>query len=131
MFVTPGTDGSLALYTEAGFSELGEQLAKGSPIGQNVRAFSRLFYGQAQRVEVDRQGRLRIPQSLLELAGCHKEVVLLGVGDHLEIWDRTRWNEYVSQTQPHYDRIAEQAFEGGVAKAANLAEDQSRPAQPR
>lgn len=61
VYVAPGTDGSLALYTEDAFSRLAEQLAS---IPRQVRTsapFSRLFYSQAERVEIDRQGRIRIP----------------------------------------------------------------------
>ncbi|MCH2130816.1 MAG: hypothetical protein MK179_16865, partial [Pirellulaceae bacterium] len=52
-YLAPGTDGSLALYPEAAFSELATRLATKSPTAQDVRAFTRLFYGQAQRVEVE------------------------------------------------------------------------------
>src|SRR5690349_18148485 len=68
LYLAPGTDGSLALYTEEAFTRLGQQLAQGSPVGQDTRAFSRLFYAQAQAVEVDSQGRIRIPTELASLA---------------------------------------------------------------
>src|SRR5262245_14871461 len=64
LYVAPGTDGSLALYTEEAFARLAERLAGASPAGQDVRTFSRLFYARAQRVELDRQGRIRIPMEL-------------------------------------------------------------------
>ncbi|MCP4190280.1 MAG: division/cell wall cluster transcriptional repressor MraZ [Planctomycetaceae bacterium] len=110
IYVAPGTDGSLALYTEASFSQLAEQLSASPQTGQDVRAFSRLFYSQAQRIELDRQGRLRIPPELVELAALAKEVVLVGVRDHLELWDRQRWQTYVLEKQNNYDRLAENAL---------------------
>ena len=109
-YVAPGTDGSLALYTEEAFSQLAEQLGQSPPTGRDVRAFSRLFYAQAQRAQLDRLGRVRIPPELAELAGLGKEAVLLGVRDHLELWDRGRWEAYRQDRQPHYDQIAERAF---------------------
>jgi MraZ protein len=75
-----------------------------------VRDFGRLFYARAQATELDAQGRVRIPAELAALAGLDKEAVLVGVQDHLELWDRTRWEHYVSQKQSHYDQIAEAAF---------------------
>jgi MraZ protein len=111
LYVTPGTDGSLSLYTEAALSQLAERLAAASPNGQDVRAFGRLFYARAQAVELDRQGRVRIPPELAQLAGLANEAVLLGVQDHLELWDRTRWESYVVQRQVRFDEIAEAAFE--------------------
>lgn len=86
VYVTPGTDGSLTLYTEAAFQSLGERLAQNPPTRQDVRAFSRLFYGQAQHADIDRQGRIRIPPELATLAKLQTEVVLVGVQDHVEIW---------------------------------------------
>ncbi|MDG2385280.1 MAG: division/cell wall cluster transcriptional repressor MraZ [Pirellulaceae bacterium] len=110
IYVAPGTDGSLTLYTEESFSQLAKQLSASPQTGQDVRAFSRLFYSQAQRIELDRQGRLRIPPELVELAGLAKEVVLVGVRDHLELWDRQGWQTYVLEKQNNYDRLAENAF---------------------
>jgi MraZ protein len=109
-YIAPGTDGSLAIYPEDSFSTLAEQLATASPVGPDVRAFSRLFYAQAQRAELDRNGRLRIPAELAQLASLGREVVLLGVRDHIELWDRIQWDEYLSNKQPQYDDIAESAF---------------------
>jgi MraZ protein len=111
LYVTPGTDGSLALYTEEALAELARRLAQASPNATDVRAFSRLFYARAQAVELDSQGRVRIPPELATLAGLGKEAVLVGVLDHLELWDRSRWEQYVAQRQNEYDRIAEAAFE--------------------
>ena len=111
IFVAPGTDGSLAIYAEKAFSRLAERLAEASPTRQDVRAFTRLFYAQAQQVELDVQGRARIPPELAAWAGLQKEVVLLGVQDHLELWAADRWAAYLAEKQPHYDRIAEAAFD--------------------
>jgi MraZ protein len=110
LYAAPGTDGSLALYTEESFSRLAQQLGASPPTGQDVRAFSRLFYAQAQRLEVDRQGRVRIPPELVQLAGLEKDVMLVGVRDHLELWNRQRWDAYLAQQQTQYDQLAERAF---------------------
>lgn len=110
LFIAPGTDGSLSIYTEEGFSALGQQLAQASPTGQDVRAFSRLFYARAKAVQLDSQGRIRVPSDLVLLVSLSKEVVLLGVRDHVELWDKSRWEEYEAGKQGHYDEIAEKAF---------------------
>jgi len=111
LYLAPGTAGSIALYTEGVFAQLAAEMGRHSPAGQDVRAFSRLFYAQAQRVELDRQGRLRIPSELCSFVQANKEVVLLGVRDHLELWERSRWEAYLAAMQPHYDQIAERAWE--------------------
>lgn len=110
VYIAPGTDQSLALYTEEAFARLADRLAQASPTGQDVRTFNRLFYARAQRVELDTQGRVRIPPELAELARLDKEVVLLGVQDHVEVWAADRWKSYLAERQGHYDEIAEAAF---------------------
>ncbi len=110
LFVGPGTDGSLAIYTEEALECWGKRLELAPPTQRNVRAFMRLFYAQAQRVELDRQGRIRIPAELAALARLGKEAVLLGVQDHLELWAADRWRAYAAEMQTRYDEIAEAAF---------------------
>jgi MraZ protein len=112
LYVTPGTDGSLAIYTEGALERLAGRLALASPTRQQVRDFRRLFYARAQRVELDRQGRIRLPQGLADLAQLAGEAVLVGVQDHLELWAPERWEAYLKEKQAHYDEIAEAAFGG-------------------
>jgi MraZ protein len=141
LFLTPGTDGSLALYAEADFARMADRLAAQSPTAHDVRTFGRLLYAQTQSAELDGQGRLRVPPELARLANLGREVVLLGVGDHIELWDKTRWDEYLQASQPTYDQLAESAFGGDVVKpGASLTqrsdhqfpnEPAERPVQPR
>ena len=110
LFITPGTDRSLAIYTQEVLEELGSTLAQTNPVAQDTRAFSRLFYAQAQPAEIDRQGRLRIPPELARLSIVSSEVMLLGVRDHIELWDAGAWDSFLAKAQPSYDEIAERAF---------------------
>jgi MraZ protein len=113
LYLAPGTDGSLSLYPEKAFTRMADRLSESSPAGQDVRAFSRLFFAQAEGVEADSQGRFRVPPTLFEQAGLKDEVVLIGVRDHIEIWDVERWDAYFAAKQENYDQIAEKAFEAG------------------
>ena len=110
MYVAPGTDGSLVLFTETDFARFAERLESTSPTQQDVRAFVRLFYSQARRADVDRQGRIRIPVELAEKAQLKKEVMLLGVRDHLELWDQQLWQQYSAHKSAEYDNLAEAAL---------------------
>jgi MraZ protein len=112
VFLAPGSDGSLALFPEASFEQLAQRLAAASPAAMEVREYRRMFYARATRAELDRQGRLRLPQELADFAGLVRDVVLLGVQDHVELWDRDRWTAYLGSRQERYDAIAEAAFGG-------------------
>ncbi len=110
LYVAPGTDGSLAIYPEETFARWGDRLMDAPPTQKDVRAFARLFYSRVQRIELDQQGRIRIPSQLATLAKLGKEVVLLGVQDHLELWAAEPWNRYLIEQQARYDDIAEAAL---------------------
>jgi MraZ protein len=136
LVLTPGTDGSLALFPQQTFAELTAKLAARSPTSQDVRAFSRLLYAQSQGVEIDSQGRIRLPAELTRLAGLESEVILLGVGDRIELWNRARWEAYLADLQPRYDQLAESALsDAPVSSSATTNTTEApapvRPLQPR
>jgi MraZ protein len=114
LFVTRNTDNSLSLYTEQGLMAMAQRLTPASPVQHDVRNFSRLFYSQTERVEVDSQGRFRIPPTLAQMAGLSKDMIMIGVGDHVELWDKQRWEEYSAKHSPNFDELAEKAFEYGT-----------------
>src|SRR5262245_29109001 len=135
LILTLGTDGSLALYSQAAFAGVAQRLAARSPTGHDVRAFSRLLYAQSQSVEVDSQGRIRLPAELARAAQLEQDVVLLGVGDHVELWNKSRWEAYLANLSPRYDELAESALSDALP-AANLEQAVSPPSaalpsQPR
>lgn len=110
LFIAPATDGALAVFPEVAFAQLVDRLAVGSPAARDVRDYRRLFFSQATSTKLDRQGRLRIPSALVEWAKLEGEVVLLGVQDHVELWNRTAWEQYSAERRDRYDQIAEAAF---------------------
>ena len=110
LFITPGTDRSLVIYTAEVLEQIGQTLGTLSPAAKETRAFSRLFYAQAHPADVDRQGRLRIPPELAKLSGIADEVVVLGVRDRIELWDTRAWDAFLEKTQPSYDDLAESVF---------------------
>ena len=64
-----------------------------NPVSRERRQLTRYFAGNSWDVELDSAGRVTLNQALLEHAGIQKDVVIVGNLDHLEIWDRDRWNE--------------------------------------
>lgn len=119
LYLAPGTDGALSLYPETAFAELGRRLGGASPHARNVRDYARLFFARAAAVRLDKQGRLRIPTDLAELAKLESEVVLVGVQDHVELWPRAAWETYVAERSARYDEIAESAFAPPTTEATD------------
>jgi MraZ protein len=110
LFVTPGPDQCLWLYTQAGLEELAAKLDQTPATDAEARVFRRLYFAQTEAVDLDKAGRILIPDRLLQFAGMQHEVVLIGVRDHLELWDGERWQQYLAQNAPRFDAVAEGAF---------------------
>ena|SRR5262245_48222146 len=112
LYVTPGADQTLWLYDARGLQTLSSKLDQTPATDSEARVFRRLFFAQVEAVEIDRQSRILIPDRLVEFAGLEHEVVLLGVQDHLELWNAARWREYEARNAPRFDAVAESAFLG-------------------
>lgn len=111
LFLTPGTDQCLELHTDASLNELALKTSQSSAGSRNIRSFSRLFYARAEQCDVDKQGRIRIPSSLAQIASFAKDVVFVGVGFHWEIWDQQRWQAYLNENQEGFDLLSETTFD--------------------
>jgi MraZ protein len=111
LFVTPGPDQCLWLFTQQGLEALAEKLDQSPATDAEARVFRRLYFAQTEAVDLDRTGRVLIPDRLVQFAGLRHEVVLIGVRDHLELWDAERWQQYLAHHGPRFDAVAEGAFQ--------------------
>lgn len=112
--VTRGLDNCLFLYTKKEWEKLAEKLAT-LPISQsNSRAFSRLMLAGAMDVEVDKQGRVVLPEYLRTFAGLKKNTVIAGLYNRVEIWEESKWAVYKQQTETNSNEIAEKMAELGI-----------------
>jgi len=111
LFVTPGPDQCLWVYTQQGLERLADRLDQAPATDAEARVFRRLYFAQTEAVDLDRSGRILIPERLGQFASLQRDVVLIGVRDHLELWDAARWQEYLAQHAPRFDQVAEGAFE--------------------
>ena len=112
--VTRGLDNCLFLYTKTEWQKLATKLAA-LPISQaNSQAFSRLMLAGAMDIDVDKQGRVILPEYLRKFAGLKKELVLAGLYNRIEIWDVKNWESYKGQTEAQSGNIAERMGELGV-----------------
>jgi MraZ protein len=71
-------------------------LAELPPLSPRLNDLERFFYGSSQDAELDAAGRVMVPGFLCEHAGLEREVVVVGVGDRLELWSSARWVEHRS-----------------------------------
>jgi len=85
-----------------------EEKVKNLPtLSKEGRAFFRFFYSSGIDCEIDKHGRLLIPQSLRDYANLQKDVVLVGSGKKIEIWNKQRWEEEFRKSQENFDRVTD------------------------
>ena len=110
--VTKGLDGCLFVYDYTEWTAFEEKL-KSLPItNKDARKFTRFFLAGAAEVEVDKQGRILVPNVLREFAELNKDVVLIGVASRIEIWSKERFEGIASYDD--MDEIAEHMEEYGL-----------------
>jgi MraZ protein len=106
--ITRGLDGCLFAYRRPDWDRLVEsQLATLDPLSQEGRRIHRFFFSGAAEADIDRQGRVMVPRELIEHAGLSREVVVAGVNDRLEIWDRAAWRKELAAVEGSAEDVAE------------------------
>ncbi len=90
-YCVPWSGGKLMLYTEARFQELAERGRGTLTPGEDEAGLEANFFGLTERLEMDSAGRINIPRLHLDLTGIGSEVVMIGSGRRLEVWDRQAW----------------------------------------
>lgn len=105
-FVVFGLNRKPWIYTERAYEQLAEQVPADISPGDEMLMYDQLTFALANRVEMDKQGRVLIPEKTMRRTGLAKdmEVTLLGARDHFEVWPRKEWNDFVNANQ---DRIAD------------------------
>jgi MraZ protein len=110
LFLAQGLDKCLWIYDQGDLERLAEKLDQAPAADGEARVFRRLFFAQMEAVDIDRVGRVLIPDRLAAFAELKQEVVLIGARDRLELWDAARWQHYLDQHSPRYDAVAEASF---------------------
>ena len=110
--LTKGLDGCLSIYPMDEWKAFEEKLRALPLTNKNARTFTRFFVAGATNCELDKQGRILVPQTLREFAGLEKEVVLTGNLDRIEIWSKEKWSENCNYDD--MDNIAESMQDMGI-----------------
>ena len=98
VFLSRAMDNCISLYPAQTYTEMADAALSQirNPLSQQGRELRRLLYGNALETELDSAGRVMLTPKFLAHAGIDREVVITGVGDCLELWDRSTWEGYES-----------------------------------
>ncbi|MDD7543526.1 MAG: division/cell wall cluster transcriptional repressor MraZ [Peptoniphilaceae bacterium] len=113
-YITRGMENCLFIYDRSEWEKMDERIRSLRLTAKAARGFSRLFYAGAMEVSCDRQGRFLIPPHLRAFASIDKEVVIIGVSNRIEVWDKEKWDEYLASDSMDYDDLTETLEEEGV-----------------
>ncbi|MBO6261563.1 MAG: division/cell wall cluster transcriptional repressor MraZ [Bacilli bacterium] len=108
VYIMKGFEGSLSLYDESGYQKLVNEFTRLSFNQQKVRDYLRLQFASTYEMEVDKLGRVQLPSALLTKYNISKEVLVLGIGDHIEVWDKAKYEEYENSIRDNFESIAEE-----------------------
>ncbi|NLP30161.1 MAG: division/cell wall cluster transcriptional repressor MraZ [Clostridiales bacterium] len=111
--MTKGLDNCLFIYSLEEWKKFEDKLKNLPVASKDARAFVRYFFSSAVECEIDKQGRLTIPQNLRSHGKIEKEVVIIGVMSRVEVWSKQEWDKYGTETLC-YDDIAEKMAELGI-----------------
>lgn len=108
-YITTGFDHNLMVLTADSFEKIYDRVNHLSMTDPTARQLKRLIFSNADRVEIDRAGRILIPQKLRETVQLKTDAVVLGVGDYFEIWSPDLWlqqNELLNDTEANAQRFS-------------------------
>jgi MraZ protein len=105
--VTRGLDECLFLYPLCEWKALEEKLLTLPLMKKDARAFTRFFFSGANDCTLDKQGRINLPDSLMKYASLEKDCVIVGVSNRMEIWNASKWDDYLDLSEQSFSDIAE------------------------
>ena len=106
--ITRGMDRCLAVYPRADWERtIDDQLEGLDPLSREARSLQRYFYSAASEADLDRQGRIVIPAGLLAYAQCGRDVIVAGVRDRLEVWNRDAWHKQRDEIEGSAEHVAQ------------------------
>jgi len=105
--VTRGLDSCLVAYPRDEWAQSLSRIADLDSLSGEARSLQRVTYANAVEGDLDKQGRIVIPSALKQYAGLDRDVVVAGVNDHLEIWDRAAWRHELAESEGRTRDVAE------------------------
>lgn len=112
LVLTKGQDRSIVVWPAADFAAYANRLSEASRSDERVRAYLRVLFSGAFDDSPDKQGRVTIPPALREYAGLDRDVVVVGNGQTIEIWDAAAWSTYLEGNEDAYSSISEEVVPG-------------------
>ena len=113
LYLMKGFDGCLSIYKDIDFQKALENLSKFQYEKEKTRLYQRLLLETVVELTTDKLGRIQIPQKTLQKYSIGKQVKIIGLLDHFEIWDENIWNKYHDEHIKDFEKDAEDLLKDG------------------
>ncbi len=121
-YLVLGANGILCLYPEKYFQQIVLAGAPGTAAPDEALVFERLSFALASKVELDRQGRLLLGEKTRKRAKLGNSLTLVGIRDHIELWNTEDWEKYLSENLSRYQQQMAQARQSVLQKESRELE---------
>jgi MraZ protein len=115
-YLVLGANGILCLYPEKYFEQIVLAVAPQTTAPDEAVAFERMSFALASKIELDNQGRLVLNERLRKRAGLREHITLVGVRDHIELWNNESWEQYLAEHMNQYQKQMSQARQAVLRK---------------
>ena len=102
-----GLEPCLVLYPLVEYRKIYSRIASMNEFNEEFRRLQRNFFRRIAEVELDGAGRLLIPKTMSKYAKLDKEVILVGMGNRMELWDSTVYNQYIIDDNSEFSKLAQ------------------------
>ncbi len=106
IILSRGIDGCIWGFSRSGFETEARKQLEVPATEERARKMRRYLFSASADVELDSQGRFVIPNNLLKYAKIETKVVIIGAGDHFEIWDQMSWETHLKKIEEDYARVS-------------------------
>lgn len=107
LVVKRGFEPCLVIYPMVEWKKVFSKVAGLNEFNKEYRSFQRNFLRGSSEVDMDAAGRLLIPKTMAKYAGVEKEVIVVGMGNRIEVWDPERYEEYLINDEDEFSKLAE------------------------
>jgi MraZ protein len=105
--INRGFEANLVIYTAAEWKKISEEVNQLNTYVKKNRDFLRYFYRGATEITLDNSSRLLVPKSLLKYAGIEKDVIMFAYANKIEVWDKTRYENLLTDEPEDFSALAE------------------------
>jgi len=105
IIITKGVENCLVIYTEKEWETMSQKLGNLPVSQQEARGFARHLLASAMEVDLDKLGRILLPDYLKTYAALQKNVVICGLSNRLEVWDEQKWEAYTKNAEKGVEEI--------------------------